>query len=109
MASSSTNDRKLFSSVRNADAATPTKAINPQLVSSINKEEYKAMLSRNTEMFEKVCHARTEQFALATKMADSLARSLGDRNSLNEKIETDLNDLMQTMESQRVANLGLTR
>jgi len=103
------SDRKLFSSIRNMDSSAQTKNFNPQLVTSIRKEEYRAMLKRNTDMFEKVCDARTSQFALATKMADSLAKTLGDRNALNGKIENDINDLMKLMESERLANLELTK
>ncbi|GMH82065.1 hypothetical protein TrVE_jg12963 [Triparma verrucosa] len=99
---SKNDDKKLFSSVKSMERAAKPKPYNPKLVSSIRAEDYATLYSKNAEAHKKLQTSRGQLFGMATKMTDSLAKKIGERNQVGNKIEKDLKGLQEEIEKERV-------
>ena len=98
-ANSPHNDRKLFSAAKDFDRRA--KSYNPELVNSIRSEDYAAVFKKNTDAYTKVGKARTENFGMATKMTEALAKKIGERNKAAGEIDQSIDALTAALEKER--------
>ena len=83
------------------ESAAAKKSYNPQLVSSIRSEEYSDVLRKNAEAYNKLESQRKQAFAMASKMADTLAKKIEGSNAQSAKIEQDLESLRVMLEKEK--------
>ena len=98
-ANSPHNDRKLFSAAKDFDRRA--KSYNPELVNSIRSEDYAAVFRKNTDAYTRIGKARTENFGMATKMTEALAKKIGERNAAAGKIDQSIDALSAAIEKER--------
>ena len=94
----------MFSSAKDFDRRPQT--YNPELVSSIRSEDYASVFRKNTDAYTKVGKARSENFAMATRMTEALAKKIGERNTQAGVIEQGIEKLKEAVEKERMRLLG---
>ena len=70
-------------------------------MSSIRSEEYSDVLRKNAEAYNKLESQRKQAFAMASKMADTLAKKIEGSNAQSAKIEQDLESLRVMLEKEK--------
>ena len=101
-------DRALFSSAKTlARSSASGPKFNPRLIASIRSEDYATLFKKNSEANAKVGEARSQMFQMASKMTDSLAHKIGERNKAATELETKMDTLAKTMEAERKKLLAM--